>query len=384
MPFSTTPIYDPDGILFDALGSFAGTPNSVLTAYTSVTDGQGSIGVLNAAGVLTPRVGPLQILNNNDAMAFDSLNRLHISVAANRTVVRFNGLTPQVLLTLPGSVSASVIVIDLADNIWISCGDGAIRRYSSAGALEATINIGGSYPGLGYSRGGVFPAGIYISNRSTGELSRVGAGDTLVPVGAGFPGGIYSIHFNAAGEMFAADTDSAAGTVWRISCAAVTGPQPDPSTCPGGTVSMSVSATGPGTFTYQWRHPLTDGGVPVPVENGIRISGADTNTLTITSALPADAGAYDCLVTNGCGTLVSTTVTLFVSCSNLADVARLGGVPGCDGRLTADDVVVFLTAFFASQPLADVASLGGSIGPDGQFTPDDIIAFLTAFFAGCP
>jgi hypothetical protein len=67
----------------------------------------------------------------------------------------------------------------------------------------------------------------------------------------------------------------------------------------------------------------------------------------------------------------------------LADVANLGGTPGRDGQLTADDLIVFLSDFFAQRRGADVARLGGGIGPDGQWTADDLIAFLGAFFTGC-
>lgn len=67
-----------------------------------------------------------------------------------------------------------------------------------------------------------------------------------------------------------------------------------------------------------------------------------------------------------------------------ADIASLGGQPGPDGLLTADDIILFLQAFFAGDvPTADIASLGGAPNPDGQITADDVIVFLGSFFAGC-
>ncbi|MGH7132158.1 MAG: DUF7453 family protein [Phycisphaerales bacterium] len=69
---------------------------------------------------------------------------------------------------------------------------------------------------------------------------------------------------------------------------------------------------------------------------------------------------------------------------NAADVASLGGAPGPDALLTADDVVVFLSAFFAGEvAVADVGSLGGQAAPDGELTVDDVVVFLAAFFSGC-
>lgn len=69
---------------------------------------------------------------------------------------------------------------------------------------------------------------------------------------------------------------------------------------------------------------------------------------------------------------------------NQADVAGLGGTTGGDNQLTADDLLVFLTAFFAADfSVADLTSIGGSPTPDGQLTADDVVGFLGAFFAGC-
>ena len=68
----------------------------------------------------------------------------------------------------------------------------------------------------------------------------------------------------------------------------------------------------------------------------------------------------------------------------VADVAIVGGGAGFDGLLTADDVILFLSAFFAGNTgISDLASLGGATTPDGELTVDDIVAFLGAFFGGC-
>lgn len=69
----------------------------------------------------------------------------------------------------------------------------------------------------------------------------------------------------------------------------------------------------------------------------------------------------------------------------LADVATVGGGAGFDGQVTADDVILFLSAFFAGNTaIADVAGLGGGPTLDGELTADDIVAFLGAYFTGCP
>lgn len=56
-----------------------------------------------------------------------------------------------------------------------------------------------------------------------------------------------------------------------------------------------------------------------------------------------------------------------------------------DTTLTADDVVMYLNAFFgANLTVADLASLGGGPTPDGRLSSDDLIVFLASFFTGCP
>ncbi|MEP0847741.1 MAG: immunoglobulin domain-containing protein, partial [Phycisphaerae bacterium] len=69
------------------------------------------------------------------------------------------------------------------------------------------------------------------------------------------------------------------------------------SVCEGGTIMLSVGATG-GSLSYQWRRGTTN------LNDGGRISGATTAALTITGALPSDAGSdYNCVITSAglCG-----------------------------------------------------------------------------------
>lgn len=74
------------------------------------------------------------------------------------------------------------------------------------------------------------------------------------------------------------------------------------SVCQGATVTFSVSAggTNTGTISYQWNGPFG------PVVNGVTpsgsfVSGAGTNSITISNVQPADAGYYSYIVSNWCG-----------------------------------------------------------------------------------
>jgi hypothetical protein len=107
-----------------------------------------------------------------------------------------------------------------------------------------------------------------------------------------------------------------------------------------GHATFTVSVSGSGPFTYQWRR------------NGIAISAADvpsaaTSTLTITNVTNANAGSYDCLITSACGSVLSASANLTFVCNNIADIAQLGGTPGPDGQLTIDDLLLFLSEFFS-------------------------------------
>ncbi len=63
--------------------------------------------------------------------------------------------------------------------------------------------------------------------------------------------------------------------------------------CEDGTIGLSVTASG-SSLTYQWRRGTTD-----LVDNG-RISGSTTASLSISNAVPGDAGSdYNCVITAG-------------------------------------------------------------------------------------
>lgn len=69
----------------------------------------------------------------------------------------------------------------------------------------------------------------------------------------------------------------------------------------GATIHLSVAAAGTSN-TFQWRRYL------VPLANDGRISGAQSNALTITGATLADAGAYSVAISNRVGATVSAPV----------------------------------------------------------------------------
>lgn len=137
--------------------------------------------------------------------------------------------------------------------------------------------------------------------------------------------------------------------------------QPAPaSVCLSGSATFSVVAAGPGPLSYQWRRN------GVLIDAGTNPSAADA-MLMLFSITAADAAAYDCIVSNGCGAAVSDAATLTVQVCCSADFNR-------DGVVNSADFFDFLTGFFVGE---------ADFNHDGQTTSQDFFDFLTAFFKGC-
>jgi len=111
--------------------------------------------------------------------------------------------------------------------------------------------------------------------------------------------------------------------------------------CPGNTATLTVTVAGSEPLSYQWRKA----GVPIPVaENGTASSVA----LVLPRITDFDGGLYDCIITNGCSSTVSSPARL--SPRSPADIAG----SGADGQQ-----------------------------PDGIVDGNDFIAFINAYAAGC-
>ncbi|MCX5691581.1 MAG: immunoglobulin domain-containing protein [Planctomycetota bacterium] len=131
--------------------------------------------------------------------------------------------------------------------------------------------------------------------------------------------------------------------------------------CPSSTATFSLTADGTGPFTYHWRKD----GTPIDSGTGGNPSAA-TATLTLTNVGSADAGTYDCLVTNACGTITS-------------DPARLTMCIGdfnCDGGVDGSDIGAFFAEWEAGNAIADTNADGGIDGAD-------VSTFFEHWEAGC-
>ncbi len=87
--------------------------------------------------------------------------------------------------------------------------------------------------------------------------------------------------------------------------------------CPGDAISFSVVAGGTAPLSYQWR------------KGGTNIAGATGSTFTIAAVTAANAGSYDVVVSNSCGTAASAAALLAVntpvSATPLTNLLRFAG-----------------------------------------------------------
>jgi len=100
--------------------------------------------------------------------------------------------------------------------------------------------------------------------------------------------------------------------------------------CSGGDATLSVTAVGPGPIQYRWHR---DG---QPLSNGGRIAGAQSATLTLTPAIPVDAGFYTCEVITGCGEAASGPIHLRAGTPVAWPSPSGFACPGQTGVLRAD------------------------------------------------
>jgi spore coat protein A len=148
--------------------------------------------------------------------------------------------------------------------------------------------------------------------------------------------------------------------------------------CPTSVATLTVGADGD-ALNYVWRRaglPLANGTLP----SGALVSGANSATLSISGITASEAGQYDCVITNPCGT--ATTIAVSLSVPN----------PCCDSIdynndssfFDPTDIDAFLSVFSEGPCIPPDATCNDiDFNNDGSFfDPCDIDSFLLVFSEG--
>jgi hypothetical protein len=123
---------------------------------------------------------------------------------------------------------------------------------------------------------------------------------TINPVSEASEGSYDVLVTNTSGAVVTSMTSSAA--TLSVNDPVVITTQPASLTLNAGApATFSVTATGTGTLTYQWR------------KGGIAIGGATNPSLALAAVAEADAGSYDVVVTNVVGSVTSSAAVLAVN-----------------------------------------------------------------------
>jgi|GEM_PF-1836454 len=156
---------------------------------------------------------------------------------------------------------------------------------------------------------------------STGQLlQRVDPDASLAAsLNRNLPAGTYFVKLQGTGRGDPLNTGySSYGSIGRYSLAATFGPTatapgisipPASATVtanPNGSFGLSVTASGQGTLTYQWKKDGVD-----LMDNG-HFYGAATSALSVSSPTAADAGQYSVVVTNFVGSTTSTAAAITI------------------------------------------------------------------------
>lgn len=230
---------------------------------------------------------------------------------------------------------------------------GSVCPTYSLQPLPATLCSGGSASFTVAANGS--PAPTYQWQKNTVNISNGGnisgatsATLTINPVGAGDVGTYRCVATNACGSTNSNNAALAVNASPTISVHPAGG-----TGFVGQNFMFSVSASG--ASGYQWR------------KNTSNIGGAVSPSYSIPVLALGDAGSYDVVVSNSCGSVTSNAAILEVFC--LADFNRDGGVDFFD-------YLDFVDAFSLEQPSAD---FNGS----GAIDFFDYLDFVDQYSIGC-
>ena len=183
---------------------------------------------------------------------------------------------------------------------------------------------------------GVAPLTVAFTDRSTGGITNrywdFGNGSTTnttdTTVTNTYAVGTYSVTLIVSDDASASTNTQPNSIVVLNPPPTITQPPQATNVCAGSAASFSVTATGGGTFTYQWQTNA------VNLSNGGAYSGVNANVLTVSPASSAAVANYRCLVSNDGGSTTSTVAALTVTPVSVGGTATPAANAVCSGTGT--------------------------------------------------
>jgi sugar lactone lactonase YvrE len=249
---------------------------------------------------------------------FDNVTLNNVSITGGPGLEVYNAGNVQYTGTtsFPGLITTNALVITGQPAVQtVNPGDTATFTVAATGAS----GVNGTAPTYQWKRNGTallngaLPNGSIVSGATTATLTVTGArlgnaGNFTCTVSNTLDG------YNPTTSTLVPDSlpVSATSRAAALTVNAVGSPlsittQPaDQSIASGTTLTLTVAATSGTPLNYQWRKGNVD------LVNGGRISGVNTDTLTITATVDADSGDYSVVVLNDAGSTTSAIATVLV------------------------------------------------------------------------
>jgi hypothetical protein len=315
----------PSGIAVDSTGNLyvSDTLNFTIRKVASTGAVSTVAGAVGASG-FTDATGTAARFHGPQGLTLDSSGNVFVADTNNNAIRKFvpstgvvstvagqsgvagsaDGANSQAQFHYPSSVAA-----DLSGNLYVVDTDNHLLReiapYGGVSTLGGLAGTSGSTDGVGTAARFNYPTGVAVH------------ADYATPVGQ-LPGPLDPT------VVYVADTTNNTIRLALIPVAPQIASQPQSQTVTAGAnVTFTVAASGSPVPTYQWYYA---GSSLTNVIN--QISGATTNTLSLTNVQSGNAGNYTVTVTNSVGSSTSNAAQLTVTSITPTPAPSSGGGGG--------------------------------------------------------
>jgi len=214
-PFGPS-VDDPDTVWSDSAGAVAPTPGSILVGGRDkgITPLRSRVSAIAPDQSATVVFGPSTLVVNPAGIAVDAMGKLLLADFDTGNVVRIVGGTPTTLVAGPARGPIDVVVDPVTSDLYVSWGDGVIRRYTSAGVeVDGAFAMGRA---MEFGPGNAtFGSDLYTVNNTTGALQRIDAAKNVTVLGSGFQD-VWGLGFGIDGALYV--TEFSRDRVMRVSC----------------------------------------------------------------------------------------------------------------------------------------------------------------------